>query len=104
MEKFQEELRRAQNEGLFQSGPVFDFLSKTCPSISALDDGDITPFNGQLVDPRHRIEEILRSILRKSRGFLTVGITGHCQAKNVSRIHPLDIIMLVLGLFSESRT
>ena len=54
------------------------------------------------MDPRHRLEEILRSILHKSRTFLTVGITGQLQTHDVSRIHPLDIIMFVLGRFINS--
>ena len=99
---FKTELKRARNEGLYQRGPILDFLSKTCRSISALDNGDFTPFNGPLMDPRHRLEEILRSILHKSRTFLTVGITGQLQTQNVSRIHPLDIIMFVLGRFINS--
>ena len=46
------------------------------------------------MDPRHRVDEILRLILHKSPGFLTVGMH---QALDVSRIHPLDIIMFALG-------
>ena len=49
------------------------------------------------MDPRHRVDEILRLILHKSPGFLTVGITGQHQTLDVSRIHPLDIIMFALG-------
>ena len=45
----------------------------------------------------HRVDEILRLILHKSPGFLTVGITGQHQALDESRIHPLDIIMFALG-------
>ena len=56
------------------------------------------------MDPRHRLEEILRSILYKSRTFLTVGITGQLQTHDVSRIHPLDIIMFVLGRVKNSET
>ena len=53
------------------------------------------------MDPRHRVDEILRLILHKSPGFLTVGITGqhHWSLVNDSRIHPLDIIMFALGWF-----
>ena len=34
--------------------------------------------------------------------FFTVGITGQLQTHDVSRIHPLDIIMFVLGRFMNS--
>ena len=62
-----------------------------------LESQNLTPFHGQLMDPRHRVDEILRLILHKSPGFLTVGITGQHQTLDVSRIHPLDIIMFALG-------
>ena len=99
------ELKRARNEGLYQRGPILNFLSKTCRSItvgSALDDGDFTPFNSPLMDPRHWLEEILRSIFYKSRTFLAVGMTGQLQTHDVSRIHLLDIIMFVLGRIMNS--
>ena len=54
------------------------------------------------MDSRHRLEEIQGLILHKSRTFLTVGITGQLQTHDVRRIHPLDIIMLVLGRFMNS--
>ena len=74
-------------------------MSKTRRSINELESNDFTPFHGQLIDPRHRVEEILRLILHKSPGFLTVGIAGQYQTDDISRIHPLDIIMFALGWF-----
>ena len=90
-------MKRAKAEGLFQKGPILDFLSKNFNSISTLSSGDFTPFNGMLTNPCFRIEEILRLILHKSRTFATVGIIGQNQSEDNSRIHPLDIIMFVLG-------
>ena len=54
-------------------------------------------FYGQLIHPSYRVEEILRMILNKTPGFWKIAITGQHQAEDQSRIHPLDIIMFVLG-------
>ena len=53
------------------------------------------------MDPRHRIKEILQQIMHKSDGFVTVEITGKNKKFDVSKIHPLDIILFILGWYSK---
>ena len=78
-----------------------DFLQRTCPSITSISSHNFTPCRGQLLDPRHRIKEILQQILHKSDEFVTVEITGKYKNFDVSKIHPLDIIMFILGEYSN---
>ena len=90
-------LELARKEGLYPSGPILDFLSKYCRRINKLEFKDYTNFNEQLIYPSYRVDEILRMILNKSPNFKTVAVTGQHQDEDKSRIHPLDIIMFVLG-------
>ena len=98
---FQRELKNAQSVGLFQKGPILDFLHKTCPSLASISSHNFTPCHGQLLDPRHRIKEILQQIMHKSDEFEKVHIRGKNEKLDVSKIHPLDIIMFIIGWYSK---